>query len=100
MSLEMSELNLHVAGTDLAPLIRDIVQEVINQFQEFHAKSGDKLCHTEEEAAILLGLKSHQLRDARLAGKIECCQLTGRRIRYTKEQLLDYLRANPWEPNR
>ena len=33
------------------------------------AKLGDKLAYSEAEAARLLGLREHQLRDARLAGK-------------------------------
>ena len=64
------------------------------------AKLGDKLCYSEADAARLLGLREHQLRDARLAGKVRCSQITGRRIRYTREDLLRYLAENRWESGR
>jgi hypothetical protein len=58
----------------------------------------DQFCYSEEEAARSLGLEKHQLRDARLAGKIQCSQITGRRIRYTREDLLRYVETTAGNP--
>ena len=78
--------------------MRSVVAETIVQLEADRAKLNDKLAYSEAAAARLLGLQYHQLRDARLAGKISCSQITGRRIRYTREDLLAYLAANRWEP--
>jgi hypothetical protein len=47
----------------------------------------------EEEAARLLGLELHVLRDERRRGRIATSQIVGRRIRYTQADLLNYLAA-------
>jgi hypothetical protein len=90
-------LDLHVDPIQLEPLLRQVVTETVTQLEADRARLNDKLAYSEPEAARLLGLKPHQLRDARLAGKIQCSQITGRRIRYTREDLLHYLATNRWE---
>ncbi|MBL8796322.1 MAG: helix-turn-helix domain-containing protein [Planctomycetia bacterium] len=91
-------INLQVDPEQLQPLVKQVVAETIIQLETDRAKLNDKMAYSEPEAARLLGLQPHQLRDARLAGKIGCSQITGRRIRYTREDLLHYLAANRWEP--
>ena len=93
----MTGINLQLDPSIIDPLIRRVVAETITQMEAERAKLGDKLCFSEAEAARLLGLKDHQLRDARLAGKIGCSQIIGRRIRYTREDLLRYLQENRWD---
>ena len=92
-----SGINLQVDPEQLEPLLKKVVTETIVQLEADRAKLNDKLAYSEPEAARLLGLQPHQLRDARLAGRIGCSQITGRRIRYTREDLLNYLAANRWE---
>ena len=94
----MAGINLQLEPSVLEPLIRQIVAEVVAQLETDRAKLGEKLAYSEAEAARLLGLREHQLRDARLAGKVGCSQVTGRRIRYTRSDLLEYLSQNRWEP--
>lgn len=94
----MVGINLQLEPAVLRPLIREIVSEIIAQMEDAKAKDGDKLCYSEADAARLLGLREHQLRDARLAGKVGCSQITGRRIRYSRGDLLEYLARNRWEP--
>ena len=98
--MNMTGINLQLEPALLSPLIRQIAAEIICQLETDRAKLGDKLAYSEAEAARLLGLRQHQLRDARLAGTISCSQITGRRIRYTREDLLRYLAENRWQPRR
>ena len=97
MSRNMMGLNLQLDAAVLDPIIRQVVAETITQLEAERAKLGDKLAFSEAEAARLLGLRDHQLRDARLAGKIAASQITGRRIRYTREDLFRYLQQNRFE---
>ena len=94
----MTGLNLQLDTAVLDPIIRKVVTETITQMEAERAKLGDRLCFSEAEAARLLGLRQHQLRDVRLAGKISCSQIVGRRIRYCREDLIRYLADNRWEP--
>src|SRR5262249_32972554 len=56
-----------------------------------------RLAYAEAEAARLIGLKYHQLRDERLRGCIQASQIVGRRIRYLRNDLLDYLTSRRWQ---
>jgi len=89
-----SGLHLQLDSVFIKPLIRATVVEMLEQWKTDQAQLGDRLAYAEEEAASLLGLKRHQLRDLRLAGKIRCSQIVGRRVRYTREDLLRYLADN------
>ena len=93
-------MNLQLDPAVLGPLIRQVVAETVAQLEVDRARLGDKIAFSEAEAARLLGLREHQLRDARLASKIACSQITGRRIRYSREDLLRYLAENRWESRR
>lgn len=50
-----------------------------------------RLAVDETEAADLLDLNSWQLRDLRLASKIGYSRIVGDRVRYTADDVLDYL---------
>lgn len=91
-------ISLQVDPKRLQPLIRQVVTETVVQLEADRAKLNDKLAYSEADAAPLLGLQCHQLRDALLAGKIGCSRIAGRRIRYPREDWLNYLTANRWEP--
>ena len=71
----------------LKPLIRAIVAEVTTTIGPTGA---NRLAYTEPEAAAALGIRPHQLRDARLRGEIRSTRLGGR-IGYTTTALQAYL---------
>lgn len=74
---------------DLRPIVQSVVVEVLAEIAK-HPVSPERLAYCEPEAAAMLGLKSHQLRDARLRGEITATRV-GARIGYTREELLAYL---------
>jgi hypothetical protein len=83
-------LNLDPAA--LRPLIETAVTEAIARLEATRAAlPGDRLAYSEEEAARLPGLEPHVLRDERRRGRISGSQIVGRRIRYTRDDLLSYL---------
>jgi hypothetical protein len=67
------------------------VLETVAALEQDRARLGDRLAYSEPEAARLLGLAPHQLRDERLRGRISASQVVGKRIRYTREDLTAYL---------
>src|SRR5438309_220695 len=71
----------------LRPLIQSVVTEVVVQLEADRAKLNGRLAYSEPEAAELLGLEPHQLRDERRRGRIAASVIVGRRIRYTPEDL-------------
>jgi hypothetical protein len=75
----------------LKPLIAEVVQEALRQLDAARAALVDRLGYSEEEAARLLSLAPHVLRDERLRGRIQASQIVGRRIRYTRDDLVSYL---------
>src|SRR4051794_6950105 len=84
----------------LRPLIAAVVAEAVAQLGHAQAALPDgKLAYSEQEAARLLGLNEHQLRDERLRGRIRASAIVGRRIRYRREDLVAYLAERRWEPN-
>jgi hypothetical protein len=75
----------------LRPLIAAVVAETIAQLDADRAKLGDRAAFSEGEAAALLGLRIHQLRDERRRKRIGHGMGPGGRILYTRNDLLDYL---------
>jgi hypothetical protein len=86
-------LSLNIDPAALRPLIAAVVQQVLEALEKERAQVGDRLAYSEPEAARLLGLHPHQLRDERLRGRIGASQIVGKRIRYSRQDLLDYLAA-------
>ncbi|MEQ8849250.1 helix-turn-helix domain-containing protein [Botrimarina sp.] len=76
---------------DLRDLVREILAEATAA--EIDLQKSDRLAYLEPEAAALLGLQPHQLRDARLRGEIVGTRAGGR-IAYEKSELLAYLARN------
>jgi len=92
-------MEVKFSSAELRPLIREIVAEIFQQQQADDAKLvGDRLYYREVEAAALLGLPSHRLRDCRRRGEIVGTQV-GRGIGYTRDELLDFLRRQRLEQN-
>lgn len=80
-------MNLSINPEELRPVITAIVAEVLAQTS---ALGDARLAFTEPEAAGLLGIKPHALRDARLRQEIRATKIGGR-IGYSRDELLAYL---------
>jgi len=78
------------------PLIEQAVEAAMLKIENARATVSDRLCYSEPEAAAMLGLEPHQLRDERLRGRIKASSIVCRRIRYTRADLMDYLLSRPW----
>jgi hypothetical protein len=84
-----------IDGESIRPLIAEVVAAVLHQLQAVPGQGKDRLAFTEREAAELLGLARHQLRDCRLRHEISASKVcNGRRILYTKADLVRFLAAN------
>ena len=75
---------------DLRPLVQLAVAEALDRLEVERMKFNGRLAYSEVEAADLLGLAKHQLRDVRLRREIEHTRIAGR-VFYTREQLSDFL---------
>jgi hypothetical protein len=85
-------MQLQIDGAVLRPLIAEVVREVLAQLRKADAALPEgKLAFSEAEAARLLGLNPWQLRDERLRGKITAAKVVGRRVQYSREDLVAYL---------
>jgi hypothetical protein len=83
-----------ITPESLRALVRDAVAEGLAQLDRPPVLNGggDRLAYSEEQAAELLGLRVHQLRDERRRKKISASAIVGRRIRYQRQDLEKYLR--------
>ena len=79
---------------DLEPAIRAVVVVVIDELRAKEAALGDRLAFTEAEAATMLGVPRHVLRDCRLRGEISGRKV-GKRILYSRESLLRFISEKP-----
>lgn len=75
---------------DLRPLVQLAVAEALDRMEEERAKFNGRMAFTEPEAAVLLGVKPHVLRDCRRRGELEGAKV-GSRILYTRVDLLAFL---------
>ena len=83
----------------LTPLIREIVRETVTAIQDAQGAVPERrLAYSEEEAARLLGLQPHQLRDERRRGMITHTKIVGGRIRYVRDDLTRYLAERSKQP--
>jgi hypothetical protein len=93
-------MQLHFDPGTLRPLIQAVVAEALAQLEADRARvGGDKLCYSEAEAAALLSLHEHQLRDERRRGRVQASVGPGRKILYGKTDLLAYLASRRWTGN-
>ncbi len=84
-------MQLLIDQQELAPIIAATVAATLAKIRDDEAAIGDRLAFNEPEAARLLSLEPHQLRDERLRGRISASSIVGRRVRYQRKDLLDYL---------
>ena len=90
-------LQMHLDPEDLDPVIRRAVEAALAALDADRALIGDRLAIGEAAAARLLSLHPHQLRDERLRGRIKASVGPGRKILYSREDLLSYLRSRRWQ---
>ncbi len=81
----------------LRPVIQQVVAETVAQLEAEHSRLDGRIAYTEPEAAALLGVQSHVLRDLRRMGEIEASKV-GKRIVYMRVDLIGYLERNRWSP--
>ncbi len=80
--------------TDLEPLVRQVASSVVDQLRADEQQlPEDRLSYTEPEAAALLGVERHRLRDARLRGEVDASKI-GKVIVYERSDLLRFLKRN------
>jgi hypothetical protein len=72
--------------------LQEVATQVLAILDADRARLDDRIAYCEEAAARLLELEPHQLRDERRRGRITASTVVGRRIRYTRADLLEYLR--------
>jgi excisionase family DNA binding protein len=80
---------------DLAGLLREVVREAVREALAQHAAAdsavaGGRLAYPEAEAAALLGVQRHTLRDCRLRGEI-AARRVGKRWVYSRDTLVRWL---------
>ena len=75
---------------DLRPLVQLAVAEALDRLEAERAKFSGRLAYTEPEAAVLLSVKPHVLRDCRRRGELQGARI-GSKIVYTRSDLLAFL---------
>ena len=76
---------------DFRPLIESTVAETVDRIRQADNKVNGRLGYTEPEAAALIGVQPHVLRDCRRRGEIPASKV-GKRIVYERDALSDFLR--------
>lgn len=79
MKLEANDI------AELRPVITAVVQAVLSELEGRQAKM-DRIAYSEAEAASLLGVARHVLRDCRLRGEIQARKV-GKEFRYHRSEL-------------
>jgi hypothetical protein len=88
----LASVVVHLDAAHLRSLVEIVVAEALRQLEaERQQVNGDVLAYGEPEAARLLGLEEHVLRDERRRGRIVASKIVGRRIRYMRSDLVTYL---------
>jgi hypothetical protein len=76
---------------ELEPLVELVVAATLERLAAQRQQLGDQLAFSESDAAALLGVRRHVLRDARLRGEVVGVRI-GKGIRYSRDELLRFLR--------
>jgi hypothetical protein len=96
----VSALNLQIDPAALLPVIEAAVSATLARLESERAALNGKLAYPEAEAARLLSLKAHQLRDCRLRGEITASVGPGRKILYSRQDLTNFLLSRRWKSER
>jgi len=84
-------LEIRIDEAVFEPFVKSLVTVVLSEQENLQPPHNNQLAYTEAEAASMLGLHQHQLRDLRLDGRIGYTRIVGNRIRYTMQDLTTYL---------
>ena len=85
-------VQINLDAESVHPVLQLLSESLLEQLKEqVRQEEPERLGYTEPEAAVMLGMKAHQLRDERLRGRVECYRVTGNGVRYSRQHLLDYL---------
>jgi hypothetical protein len=83
-------LKIQFDREDLQPLVHMAVTEALDRLEADRAKLSGRLAFTEPEAAVLVGVKPHVLRDCRRCGELRGAKV-GSKIVYTRVDLMKFL---------
>lgn len=83
-------MHLQFDLTELKPVIEEAVRATLAQVEGEHARVGDQLGYPGPEAAAMLGVAPHVLRDCRLRGEIHA-RKCGKKYIYSRAELLAFL---------
>lgn len=78
---------IHLDEETLRPLVQQVVQQTLSLCDDMTGGEGMRLAWREDEAAKLVGMQPHQLRDRRLEGEVRAKKV-GRSWYYTRDELL------------
>ena len=77
---------------DLAPLVRQVVAQVVAELHQAEAAvPQDRIAFGEDESAWLLSMEQHQLLTQRKMGRLRFSRGPGGKILYQREALVEYL---------
>lgn len=79
---------ISITASDLRPLVAEVAHEILAR--HIQAVPPERIGFTETEAAALIGLKKHNLRDARLRGEVSGRRV-GRRVLYERGELMRFV---------
>lgn len=77
---------------DLRPVICAVVAEILEKTTPVDSRIKDRLAIPEREAAELLGVPQHVLRDARYRGELKGKRL-GKKVVYSPDELRRFLQS-------
>ena len=89
-------MKIEIDPDDLRPVIEAVVAETVAKLEVDREHLAAKLAYCEAEAARLISLTERQLADERRRGRIKASSIVGRRIRYLRDDLLEYLLSRRW----
>ena len=84
-------MQVNIDPAELKPVIAETVQQTLEAIHADENRLRDRMAFSESEAARLLGLQRHQLRDCRLRGELGFSVGPARKILYSRSDLLAFL---------
>lgn len=79
-------MQLVIDDSDLKTLVEQVVGQALSRAQSLRNGTTERLGYTEPEAASLLGIKPHVLRDSRLRGEVHATRV-GKKMLYSRAEL-------------
>jgi excisionase family DNA binding protein len=80
-------------AADLRPIVEAVVAELADRL----AADDGRMAYSTAEVAGMLDVSPVTIRDARLRGELEAVRV-GRKCRFTRKQVMDYLARRTWQP--